>query len=83
MYWKPKSFYPLFLTRKIWGRRNFGNQIKKNNVPIALVQYHYVESILKKFDHFDQKPVSTPYDSSVKLVKNNGRCIYNYNIQGL
>lgn len=50
-------------------------KIKRNNGFIALVQSHYVENLLKKFDYFNQKPISTPYNSSVKLVNNNGRCI--------
>ncbi|KAL6344138.1 hypothetical protein AAG906_031852 [Vitis piasezkii] len=31
---------------------------------------HYVEKILRKFEHFDCKPVSTPYDPSSQLKKN-------------
>ena len=33
-------------------------------------QEHYVEKILRKFEHFDCKLVSTPYDSSSQLKKN-------------
>ena len=29
---------------------------------LNLSQEHYVEKILKRFEHFDCKPVSTPYD---------------------
>ena len=29
---------------------------------IKLSQEHFVEKILSKFEHFDYKPVSTPYD---------------------
>jgi len=35
-----------------------------------LDQSHYVEKILRKYNYFDSKPASTPYDPSVKLFKN-------------
>ena len=31
---------------------------------LNLSQEHYIEKILKRFEHFDCKPVSTPYDPS-------------------
>ena len=37
---------------------------------IKLSQEHYVEKILKRFEHFDVKPVSTPYDANTQLMKN-------------
>ena len=37
---------------------------------IMLSQEHYVEKILKRFGHFDAKPVSTPYDVNTYLMKN-------------
>ena len=37
---------------------------------IKLSQEHYVKKILRKFEHFDCKPVSTPYDPSSQLKKN-------------
>ena len=39
---------------------------------IMLSQKHYVEKILKRFGHFDAKPVSTPYDANTHLMKNRG-----------
>ena len=39
---------------------------------IMLSQEHYVEKILKRFGHFDAKPVSTPYDANTHLMKNRG-----------
>ena len=42
---------------------------------IMLSQEHYVEKILKKFGHFDTKPVSTPYDGNTQLKKNEGDLI--------
>jgi len=37
---------------------------------MVLTQSHYVEKLLKKFNYFDVKPVSTPSDSSIRLKKN-------------
>ena len=37
---------------------------------IMLSQEHYFEKILKRFGHFDAKPVSTPYDANTHLMKN-------------
>ncbi|RVW95091.1 Retrovirus-related Pol polyprotein from transposon TNT 1-94 [Vitis vinifera] len=37
---------------------------------LKLSQEHYVEKILRKFEHFDCKPMSTPYDLSSQLKKN-------------
>ncbi|GKA94679.1 zinc finger, CCHC-type containing protein, partial [Tanacetum coccineum] len=34
---------------------------------------HYIEKVLKKFNYFDCTPVSTPMDTSVKLMPNNGK----------
>ena len=39
---------------------------------IMLSQEHYVEKILKRFGHFDAKPVNTPYDAHTHLMKNRG-----------
>ena len=39
---------------------------------IMLSQEHYVEKILKRFEHFVSKPVSTPYDANTHLMKNQG-----------
>ena len=39
---------------------------------IMLSQEHFVEKILKRFGHFDAKPVSTPYDANTHLMKNRG-----------
>ena len=47
-------------------------RIKITRTPneIKLSQEHYVKKILRKFEHFDCKPVSTPYASSSQLKKN-------------
>ena len=47
-------------------------EIKITRTPngLKLSQEYYVEKILRKFEHFDCKPVSTPYDPSLQLKKN-------------
>ena len=47
-------------------------EIKITRTPneLKLSQEHYVEKILRKFEHFDCKPMSTPYDSNSQLKKN-------------
>ncbi|XP_014626187.1 uncharacterized protein [Glycine max] len=49
-----------------------GIKITRSKERISLDQSHYIEKILKKYDYFDCKPASTPYDPSVKLFKNTG-----------
>ena len=49
-----------------------GIKILRDNDCITLSQSHYVEKILKKFEHFDMSPMSTPFDSKVHLFKNHG-----------
>ena len=40
-----------------------------------LNQSHYIEKVLNKFSHLNIKEVNTPFDPSIKLVKNDGRAI--------
>ena len=49
-----------------------GIKILRDNDCITLSHSHYVEKILKKFEHFDMLPMSTPFDSNVHLFKNRG-----------
>ena len=49
-----------------------GVKITRIGGSIMLSQEHYVEKILKRFGHFDVKPVSTPYDANTHLIKNRG-----------
>ena len=49
-----------------------GIKIFRDNDCIILSQSHHVEKILKKFEHFDMSPMSTPFDSKVHLFKNHG-----------
>ena len=47
-----------------------GIKITRTPNGLKLSQEHYVENILRKFEHFDCKPVSTLYDPSSQLKKN-------------
>jgi len=50
----------------------FGIKIQKTNTDFSLSQSHYIEKMLKKFNHFDVTPVRTPYDPSTHLKENEG-----------
>lgn len=47
-----------------------GIKICKIDEWLILNQSHYVKNVLKRYDHFNEKPVQTPYDSCVHLKKN-------------
>ena len=47
-----------------------GIKIIRTPNELKLSQEHYVEKILRKFEHFDCKPMSTLYDPSSQLKKN-------------
>ena len=49
-----------------------GIKILRDNDCVTLSQSHYVEKILKTFEHFDMPPMSTPFDLEVRLIKNRG-----------
>ncbi|GJT22784.1 zinc finger, CCHC-type containing protein [Tanacetum coccineum] len=48
-----------------------GIRIKHESNGIEISQSHYIEKVLKKFNYFDCTPVSTPMDTSEKLMPNN------------
>ncbi|GJV17752.1 zinc finger, CCHC-type containing protein [Tanacetum coccineum] len=50
-------------------------RIKHKSNEIAISQSYYIEKVLKKFNYFDCTPVSTPMDTSEKLVPNNGQAV--------
>ncbi|GJZ79724.1 hypothetical protein Tco_0644561 [Tanacetum coccineum] len=50
-----------------------GIKIKRENKGIVITQSHYIEKILKKFNHKDCSPVSTPMDPVEKLKPNAGK----------
>ena len=45
-----------------------GVKITRMGDSIMLSQEHYVKKILKRFGHFDVKPMSTPYDANTHLM---------------
>jgi hypothetical protein len=49
-----------------------GIKSTKSKKGIPLDQSHYIQKILRKYNYFDCKSASTPYDPSVKLFKNTG-----------
>ncbi|GJV88818.1 zinc finger, CCHC-type containing protein [Tanacetum coccineum] len=50
-----------------------GIGIKYESNGITISQSYYIEKVLKKFNYFDCTPVSTPMDTSKKLMPNNGQ----------
>ncbi|GJZ27265.1 zinc finger, CCHC-type containing protein [Tanacetum coccineum] len=50
-----------------------GIWIKHESNEISISQSHYIEKVLKKFNYFDCTPMSTPVDTSEKLMPNNGQ----------
>ncbi|GJZ10955.1 zinc finger, CCHC-type containing protein [Tanacetum coccineum] len=52
-----------------------GIKIKHESNRIAISQSNYIENVLKKFNYFDCTPVSTPMDTSEKLMPNNGQAV--------
>ena len=50
-------------------------KVKKHSGGYALCQSHYIEKILLKFQYLGIKEVTTPYDSTVKLIENSGRVV--------
>ena len=59
-----KAFLASKFEMKDMGEANFilGIKIIRRDDGIMLSQQHYVEKLLKKFDYFEQKLVTTPYD---------------------
>ncbi|GKC11131.1 zinc finger, CCHC-type containing protein [Tanacetum coccineum] len=52
-----------------------GIRIKHESNEIAISQSYYIEKVVKKFNYFDCTTVSTPMDTSEKLMPNNGQVI--------
>ncbi|GKB94911.1 zinc finger, CCHC-type containing protein [Tanacetum coccineum] len=52
-----------------------GIRIKHESNGIAISQSHYIKKVLNKFNYYDCTPVSTPIDTSEKLMPNNGQAI--------
>lgn len=52
-----------------------GIRVKRESDGYSLTQSHYVEKVLNKFGHFDDRPVVTPFDPTCKLSKNEGESV--------
>ncbi|PWA92773.1 zinc finger, CCHC-type [Artemisia annua] len=52
-----------------------GIRIKHESNKISISQSHYIEKVLRKFNYFDCTPVSTPMDTSEKLMPNTGKAV--------
>ncbi|KAI3731774.1 hypothetical protein L1987_62963 [Smallanthus sonchifolius] len=49
-----------------------GIRIKRSSDGITMTQSHYIEKVLKKFNHLNSSPVGTPIDPSIRLMPNSG-----------
>ncbi|GJY38042.1 zinc finger, CCHC-type containing protein [Tanacetum coccineum] len=74
---KTKEFLSSNLSMKDMGEADviLGIRIKHEDKGITITQSHYIEKILKKFKCGDFCPVSTPLDSTIKLIPNTGRVV--------
>ena len=54
---------------------SLGIKIKRNSRGYALNQTHCIEKIVSKFSHLEIKDANSPFDSSVKLEKNDDRAL--------
>ncbi|GKB66115.1 zinc finger, CCHC-type containing protein [Tanacetum coccineum] len=72
-----KDFFSSRFSMKDMGEADviLGIRIKHESNGIAISQSHYIEKVLKKFNYFECIPVSTPLDTSEKLMPNNGQAI--------
>ncbi|GKA84718.1 zinc finger, CCHC-type containing protein, partial [Tanacetum coccineum] len=52
-----------------------GIRIKHESNGLSISQSYYIEKLPKKFNYFDCIPVSTPMDTSEKLMPNNGQAV--------
>ncbi|GKB93167.1 zinc finger, CCHC-type containing protein [Tanacetum coccineum] len=67
------DFLSLRFSMKYMGEADviLGIRIKPESNGIEISQSHYIEKVLKKFNYFDCTQVSTPMDTSEKLMPNN------------
>ncbi|GJZ84537.1 zinc finger, CCHC-type containing protein [Tanacetum coccineum] len=72
-----KEFLSSRFCMKDMGEANviIGIRIKHESNGITISQSHYIEKILKKFNYFDCTPISTPIDTSEKLMPNNDQAV--------
>ncbi|GJW60520.1 zinc finger, CCHC-type containing protein [Tanacetum coccineum] len=52
-----------------------GIKVKRHSGGYALNQCHYIDKIIDKFQHLNIEETNTLYESSCKLVENNGRVV--------
>ncbi|GJX38892.1 zinc finger, CCHC-type containing protein [Tanacetum coccineum] len=52
-----------------------GIRIKHESNGTTISYSHYIEKVLKKFNYFDCTPISTPVDTSEKLMPKNGQAV--------
>ena len=74
---KTKEFLSSRFSMKDMGEADviLGIRIKHESNGISISQSHYIEKVLKKFNYFDCTPVSTPMDTSEKLMPNIGHAV--------
>ena len=74
---KTKEFLSSRFSMKDMGEADviLGMRIKHESNGISISQSHYIDKVLKKFNYFDCTPVSTPMDTSEKLMPNNGHAV--------
>ncbi|GJT06600.1 zinc finger, CCHC-type containing protein [Tanacetum coccineum] len=72
-----KEFLSSRFSMKDMGEANviLGIMIKHESNGIAISQSHYIKKLLKKLNYFNCTPVSTPIDTSEKLMPNNGQVV--------
>nr|GEV73399.1 zinc finger, CCHC-type [Tanacetum cinerariifolium] len=72
-----KEFLPSRFSMKDMGEAYviLGIRIKHESNGIEIYQSHYIEKVLKKFNHSDCTPVSTPLDNYEKLMPNNSPAV--------
>ncbi|GJY14033.1 zinc finger, CCHC-type containing protein [Tanacetum coccineum] len=72
-----KEFLSSRFSMKYMGEADviLGIRVKHESNGIAISQSHYIKKVPKKFNFFDCTPVSTPMDTSDKLVPNNGQAV--------
>ncbi|GJR37958.1 zinc finger, CCHC-type containing protein, partial [Tanacetum coccineum] len=51
------------------------DQVQVDMTKDFVIKSCYIENVLKKFNYFDCTPVSTPMDTSEKLMPNNGQAV--------
>ncbi|GJU89678.1 zinc finger, CCHC-type containing protein [Tanacetum coccineum] len=74
---KTKKFLSSKFSMKDMGEVDviLGIKIKRENKGIVIIQSHYIEKILKKFNREDCSPVSTLMDPVEKLKPNTGKLV--------